>query len=143
MYDTLEFLNFIYFTTNNVIDFFHLNLFSYWKYFGIILSFFSYLLRENKSVESNNLLPFNIKSINPIRKYWIYENTHLRIVCLYFINICYDIFVSCDAFNFFWNTFHPKAVKVVYIVIINKYRYLMDSYCFILIKIDYVCPILY
>ena len=43
-----RFLKFPILTTNIVIGFFHLNLFSYWKYFSIILSFFSYLLGENK-----------------------------------------------------------------------------------------------
>ena len=46
---------------NNAMDFFSSYLFSYWKYFSIILSLFSYLLGENK------LLPFSMKSINPIQ----------------------------------------------------------------------------
>ena len=42
---------------------------SHWKYFSIALSFFSYLLGENGSVESNKLLSYNIKPIKPIKKY--------------------------------------------------------------------------
>ena len=61
---------FYIFTTNSVIIFFYFNLFRiYWKYFSIILSFISYLFGENKSVHSNKLLPFNMKSINTIQKY--------------------------------------------------------------------------
>ena len=41
----------------------------YWKYFNIILSFFLYSLGENNFLCSNKLLPFNIKSINPIQNY--------------------------------------------------------------------------
>ena len=37
---------------------------NYWKYFSIILSFFSYSLGE--IAWSSKLLTFNIKSINPI-----------------------------------------------------------------------------
>ena len=36
---------------------------------NIILSFFSYSLAENKFLYSNKLLPFNMKSINPIEQY--------------------------------------------------------------------------
>ena len=35
----------------------------------MILSFFLYLLGENKFEYSNKLLPFNIKSLNPIQNY--------------------------------------------------------------------------
>ena len=41
-------------------------------------------------------------------------SAHYRIVCLYSINICDDIFVSYE----FWNMFKPKAVKVGYTIII-------------------------
>ena len=46
----------------------HLNLFSYGKYFSILLSFFSYSLGEKK-LQSNKLLAFNIKPINQIQMY--------------------------------------------------------------------------
>ena len=62
-----RFFKFSILTTNKVKQFFHL--FNYWKYFSIILSFFSQSLGENKFVYSNKLSPFNIKSINPIQKY--------------------------------------------------------------------------
>ena len=44
----LGFLNFLYLPQITQKVFFHLNLFSYWKYFCIILSFFLYSLGENK-----------------------------------------------------------------------------------------------
>ena len=56
------------FTTTNTIQ--YLNRFRvYWKCFSIILSLFSYSLGENKLIYSNKLLLFNIKSINPVKKY--------------------------------------------------------------------------
>ena len=68
-YDILGFINVLY-TTNNTTDLYHLNLFKiYYKYSNIILSLFQYLLRENKFVYSNQLLPFKMKSINPVQKY--------------------------------------------------------------------------
>ena len=58
------------FTTNNTIDLVYFKLFEiYWKYFNIILSFFSYFLGQSELVSSNKFLPFNIKSINPVQKY--------------------------------------------------------------------------
>ena len=43
-----RFFRFPILTTNKAIQLFHLNLFSYWKYFSIILSFLSYSLGKNK-----------------------------------------------------------------------------------------------
>ena len=58
------------FIANVTIDFHHLNLFRfYWKYLNIILSLVLYSLRKNEFLYSNKLLPFNMKSINPIKKY--------------------------------------------------------------------------
>ena len=37
--------------------------------FNIILPFFLFSLGENKFVCPNKLLPFNMKSINPVQKY--------------------------------------------------------------------------
>ena len=52
-------------------------------------------------------MPFNIKSINLIRKY-----PHINsIVWLYSIIICYYIFVSNDFLNFFWMCSTPKLSK--------------------------------
>ena len=42
-----RFFNFSTLMTNNTMDTFHRNYFSYWEYFSIILSFFSNLLGEN------------------------------------------------------------------------------------------------
>ena len=61
-----SFFNYIFkffiFTAKKTIYFFILKI--YWNYCSIILSSFSKLLDE-----SNKLLSFNIKSINPIQKY--------------------------------------------------------------------------
>ena len=63
-------VKFSIFITNTTIDFLQFNSVRfYWKYFNIILSFFLYSLGENKFAFSNKLLPFNMKSINPIQKY--------------------------------------------------------------------------
>ena len=34
--------------------------------------------------------------------------------CLCSINICYDVFVSYEFFEFFWNMFNSKAIKIYY-----------------------------
>ena len=56
--------------TFNKIHFSHFSHFRiYWKHFSIILSFLSLLLDEHKLVSSNSLLPFTIKSKNPLQRY--------------------------------------------------------------------------
>ena len=42
-------------------------------------------------------------------------STNYWIINLYSINICYNIFISYELFNFFWNMFNSKAIKVCYI----------------------------
>ena len=49
-------------------------------------------------------------------------------VCLYSIKICYDIFVSYDFFNFFWNMFNSKAIKIYYIITIPIQSYPISSF---------------
>ena len=76
------------FIGNITIDFDYFKLFKfYWKHFDINLSFFLYSLGENKFVYSNKLLPLNMKSINLTKKVF----THYWIVCLYSINIRYNV----------------------------------------------------
>ena len=77
---------------NRVFSFLPFLILSYWKYFSTILSFFSYSLGKNKLLWSNKLLPLNIKFINPIKK----VSTHYWIICLYSINICFDISVAMN-----------------------------------------------
>ena len=65
-----SFIRFSISIANIATDFHHFNLFRFYlKYFNIILLFFLYSLGKNKFVYSNNLLPFNMKSINPVQKY--------------------------------------------------------------------------
>ena len=126
--------------TNNIIYFFRLNLFRISrKTFGIILSFFSYLLRQTKLISSKKLFPFNMKknkfNTKLFKKCWI--------VFLYFINICYDIFISYEFLNFFWNMHNPKLLKYVTLsLFIHIQSYSVGSYWFILTKIYYICAIL-
>ena len=47
----------------------------------------------------NNLANFYL--LDKINKSNTKVSTHYRTVCFYSINICYDIFVSCEIFNFF------------------------------------------
>ena len=64
-------------------------------------------------------------------------------ICLYSINICSNIFIPYEIFYFFWNMLNPKTIKVCYIIIINIQSNPMSFYLFILIKIYYLCLILY
>ena len=60
IYDIFGFSDFLYLPQITQYNFFHLNPFSYWKYFSSILSFCSYSIGENE---------FVINPINPIQKY--------------------------------------------------------------------------
>ena len=130
--------------------FFHLNLFRiylkinflilcHWKYFSINLSFFSYSLEEKNWYNWANFKHLEKKINNSIAK----ASAHYWIICLYSINICYDILVTDKLFDFFWNIFNFKAIKVCYINIIHTQSYLLSSYWFVLIKIYHICAILY
>ena len=107
----------------------------YWKHFNVVLSFSSYLLGENKLVYSNKLLPFNIKSINPIQNY--------RYIIELYSSINIIFLSSMSFFDFFCNVFSSEAIKVCYFITINIWYYSMSFYWFILIKIYYICSILY
>ena len=116
----------------------HFNLFRFfWTYFNIILSFFLYSFWENKFVYSSKLL-WNHEINNPNTKVF----THFWIKCLYSINICYNIFVSNEFSNFFWNMFNSKTIKVCYIFSIHIKSNPMNSFWFILIKIYFICHVL-
>ena len=69
--------------------------------------------------------------------------SHYRFVCLYSINICYYIFVSYEFFNFLWNIFNSKTIKIYYFICIHMQNYSMRSYWFKPMNIYYICPILY
>ena len=74
------------------------------KIIQIILSFFSKSLGEYK------LASFQHKTEKSSTKVYI----HYWIVCLFSKNICYNIFISHDFFNFCWNMFNSKAIKIGY-----------------------------
>ena len=58
-----------------------------------------------------NFYFFNIK----IYKSNTEVSTHYRIIFLYSVNICYNIFVSYEFFNFFWNMFNSETIKIYYV----------------------------
>ena len=53
----------------------------------------------------------------------------IEIVYLYYINICYDIFVSYEFLSFIWNMFNSKIIKIYHIITIQSYP--LNSYRFI------------
>ena len=88
-------------------------------------------------------------------------STHYWIVYLYSKNICFDVFIlrsrgrrtvrsrgvqrtTIDkCFNFFRNMFYSKRIKTNDIIIIHIQSNPMSFKIRILIKIFYICPILY
>ena len=98
-----------FFSILNSQNLFIKQLFSYQKYFSIILLFFSYSLEENKLVQSNKHLPFNITIINPIPKYPHIIRFYACILKR-FVGI-FQIFINF--YFFFWNIFNSKAIKTL------------------------------
>ena len=74
----------------------------------IILYHFLKLFGEKRLVKSVKLLPLNIKSTNPVQKYPHVTQSYACILK----NICYYVFIINKFFNFFWNMFNPKAIKI-------------------------------
>ena len=68
-------------------------------------------------------------------------STHYRIVSLYSLNICQDVFVSYELLDFFCNMFNSKAVKLgciircTLIITIHISSFPMSVYWFKIIKI--------
>ena len=94
----------------------------YWKYLNITCHSF-HNRYEKRNLYALINLPFNVKSVNAIQKY-----SHMSES--YSINISYNIFISYEFLNFFWNMFSSMQSNPV------------SSYWLILIKIHYTCPIL-
>ena len=69
--------------------------------------------------------------------------THYWIICLYFKNICYNYRFINKYFDLFWNMFNSKTIKISNIIIQCIQSNPMSSNIRILIKIYYICPILY
>ena len=89
---------------------------------------------ENKLVYCDRLLPLNMKSVNPIQK-------HLHIIESYSCIIW--IFVVKFLFQIYFLISFGICYQFMPHIIIKKQWNPMSSYRFILIKIFYICPILY
>ena len=70
-----------------------------------------------KLVKSNRLFTFEHKT-----------SPHYWIKCLYPINICSNVFVAYQFFNFIWNVFNTKTIKIGYITTIYIHSYPVSSY---------------
>ena len=68
----------------------------------------------NKLVISVRLLPFE----NKVNKFSTKVSTHYRIIYQYLEEIYFDTFVSNNLFDFFWNLFNTKVIKVCHTIII-------------------------
>ena len=108
--------------------------------FKIMSSFFSKLLGEKRFV-SNKINTFNTKIST---RYWI--------ICLHSKNICFYVWRTTDkCFNFFWNIFYIKTIKISNIIIFyvfqTTFAYIqsnpMSSNIRVIIKIYYIYPIPY
>ena len=56
---------------------------------------------------------------------------------------CLSLYVFFFNFLVFWNIFNSKDIRIYYIIAIHIKIYSMSFYQFILIKIYYICPILF
>ena len=95
----------------------------------------------------HNLTSFYLSTYQ-INKKLIQKYPHIIESYLYFINICYDILLLYFIlimifFNSFWNVFNSKTFKECYILSIHIQSYPLSSYCLLLNKIYYICPIFY
>ena len=45
-------------------------------------------------------------------------SAHYQIMCLYSENIWFNVFIADKCFNFFWNKFYTKRIKISNIIII-------------------------
>ena len=109
------------------------------KYFKIMSSFFSKLFGEKGFVYSVKVFPLNIKSINPMHKYRHITESYactLKMFVLIF-------FIVNKCFNLFRNMFYSKRIKISNTIINHMQSNTMSSNIRILIKIYYICPILY
>ena len=58
-------------------------------------------------------------------------------------NVCYDILVWYESFNFYWIALNSKAIQVWCVIPIHIQSYPTSSDSFVLILIYYICLILY
>ena len=69
--------------------------------------------------------------------------THCWIICMYTIIVCFYVFIFNKLFNFFRNLLNTKAIKMNNFFFFTKKSNPMCTSICMLIKIYYVCPILY
>ena len=106
---------------------------------NILISFCHSFYIHQEKINLYTLLNFYLS----ISKSNTKVSAHYWIIWLYTINICCNTFISKEFSYFFWNMFDSKAIKACYIFNIYRQSNPMSSYRFILIKIYYICPILY
>ena len=98
------------------------------------------LFGDHRLVKTVKLLPLSIKSVNPVQKYyWI----HYWIICLYSKKICCNRSSIDELFDFFWNVFDSKTVKISYYITIWIQSNPMSADISIPVKIFWICLILY
>ena len=101
------------------------------KYFKIILSFFLKLFDAKRSVKSVKLLSLSTKSIKPIQKYPHIIESYASVLKLFvFMFLCYDVF-------------NTKTIKISIVIIRFIQSNPMSSNIRIVIKIYYICLMLY
>ena len=93
------------------------------------------LFGEKRLVKSAELFPLSIKSMNPIQKYPHITESYVK--------ICLHLFITNKMFHFLRNMFNSKTVKISNIIIYCIQSNPMSSNIRILMKIFYICPIIY
>ena len=59
-----------------------------------------------------------------------------------FKNVCCDVFVSLEPFNYFWKVLNPKTIKIYHVITISIQSHQMSSYSCVFVKTLYVpCPL--
>ena len=94
------------------------------------------LFGEKRSVKSAKVFPASIELINPIQKYpHIFES--------YACFICFYVFITDKCCSLFWNMLYSEIIKINNVTILYVQSNPVSFNIRVLIKIDYICPILY
>ena len=70
-------------------------------------------------------------------------STHYGIIYLYSKNVWFNVFIFDKCFNFFRNLFLVKRIEISNIIILHIQSNPMSFNIKVLIRIYYICPILY
>ena len=97
-----------FYTSNNMISFY-----TYALFIKIMSSFFWKLFGEKRFVYFDKVFPLNMKSINSIQKYPHITESYACIPKMFVLMF----FIVNKCFNFFWNVFYTKRIKISNIVI--------------------------